>query len=141
MSNIRSSSQRVLTCSASVFGLYRFINKNISSSISASRTIILSLLSVIIYCKIYCLYIHVLFGFLFESFKIPGNALTIATPFLSFKGITQAYLLKRSITHNKKWIPLLNLLLTAYQPIQAPNIVFKWRINSSFLKICNNWFM
>ena len=102
MSNIRSSSQRVLTCSASVFGLYRFINKNISSSISASRTIILSLLSVIIYCKIYCLYLHVLFGFLFESFKIPGNALTIATPFLSFKGIIQAYLLKRSITHNKK---------------------------------------
>ena len=48
MSNIRSSSQRVLTCPASVFGLYRFINKNISSSISASRNIILMLLSVLI---------------------------------------------------------------------------------------------
>ena len=31
-------------------------------------------------------------------------------PFLSFKGITQAYLLKISITHNKDLNPLLNLL-------------------------------
>ena len=46
--NIRSSSQRVLICSALVFGLYRFIHNNISSSISASRNIILLLLSVLI---------------------------------------------------------------------------------------------
>ena len=31
-------------------------------------------------------------------------------PFLSFKGITHAYLLKISITQNKKQIPLLNVL-------------------------------
>ena len=48
MFNIRSSSQRVLTYSASVLGLYRYINKNTSSSISASRTIILPLLSVLV---------------------------------------------------------------------------------------------
>ena len=34
-------------------------------------------------------------------------------PFLSFKGITHAYLLKISITHNKKRIPLLNLLINS----------------------------
>ena len=32
------------------------------------------------------------------------------TPFLYFKGTTQAYLLKISITHNKNLIPLLYLL-------------------------------
>ena len=32
-------------------------------------------------------------------------------PFISFKGISQVYLLKISITHNKKQIPLLNLLI------------------------------
>ena len=37
-----------LTCTASVFGLYGFININISSSISTSRTIILPLLSAIL---------------------------------------------------------------------------------------------
>ena len=33
------------------------------------------------------------------------------TPFLSFKGTTQAYLRKISITHNKNLNPLLNLLI------------------------------
>ena len=41
-------------------------------------------------------------------------------PFLSFKGITQAYLLKISITHNKNLNSLLNL--AAY----LPNLYLKY---------------
>ena len=44
-----------LTCTASVFGLYGFININISSSISTSRTIILPLLSVLILLQLFFL--------------------------------------------------------------------------------------
>ena len=31
--------------------------------------------------------------------------------FLSFKGTTHAYLLQMSITHNKNWNPLLDLII------------------------------
>ena len=49
-------------------------------------------------------------------------------PFLSFKGITLAYLLKILITHNKNLNPLLNLLnncINQHQQIYTPNIVSK----------------
>ena len=36
--------------------------------------------------------------------------LIIVIPLLFFEGITHAHLLKESVTHNKKRIPLLNLL-------------------------------
>ena len=62
---------------------------------------------------------HILFGFLLESFNIFGKALTILTPFLSFKGTTQAYLLKISITHN----PLFNLLINYISAKSAPQIL------------------
>ena len=45
---------------------------------------------------------HILYGFLLDSFKMFWKALVTVIPFLSFKGITQAYLLKISITHNKE---------------------------------------
>ena len=42
------------------------------------------------------------------------------TPSLSFKGTTQAYLLKISITHNKNLIPLLYLLINRISAKSAP---------------------
>ena len=44
-------------------------------------------------------------------------------PFLSFKGITQAYLLKISITHNKNLNPLLNLLNSCISAKSTPQIL------------------
>ena len=44
-------------------------------------------------------------------------------PFLSFKGITQAYLLKISITHNKNLNLLLNLLNSCISAKSAPQIL------------------
>ena len=44
-------------------------------------------------------------------------------PFLSFKRITHVYLLKISITHNKKRIPLLNLLINCISEKSAPQIL------------------
>ena len=44
-------------------------------------------------------------------------------PFLSFKGITQAYLLKISITHNKNQNPLLNLLNNCKSAKSVPQIL------------------
>ena len=51
-----------------------------------------------------------------------ANALHL-TPFLSFKGTTQAYLLKISITHNKNVNPLLNLLINCISAKSAPQIL------------------
>ena len=50
--------------------------------------------------------------------------MVIVIPFLSFKGITHAYLLKISITHNKKRIPLLNLLINYISARSAVQILF-----------------
>ena len=44
-------------------------------------------------------------------------------PFLSFKGTTQAYLLKISITHNKNLNHLLNLLNNCISAKSAPQIL------------------
>ena len=44
-------------------------------------------------------------------------------PFLSFKGITRAYLLKISITHNKNSNPLLNLLYSCISAKSTPQIL------------------
>ena len=44
-------------------------------------------------------------------------------PFLSFKGITQAYLLKISITHNKNLNHFLNLLNSCISAKSAPQIL------------------
>ena len=54
---------------------------------------------------------HILFGLRSDLSKTFWNALTIVTPFLSFKGTTQGYLLKISIIHSKNLNPLLNLLI------------------------------
>ena len=47
----------------------------------------------------------------------------MVTPFLSFKGITQAYLPKISITHDKNLIPLLNLLINCMSAKSGPQIL------------------
>ena len=54
---------------------------------------------------------HILFGLRVDLPKMFWKALVIITPFLSFKGKTQAYLLKTFVTHNKYQIPLLYLLI------------------------------
>ena len=43
--------------------------------------------------------------------------------FLSFKGVTQAYLLKLSITYNKNLNPLLNLLNNCIYAKSTPQIL------------------
>ena len=85
---------------------------------------------------------YVLFHFLFEAFSVFWNASTIIIPFFSFKGTTQVYLVKISITHDQNLIPSLKLLINFHiSKTSTPNIVFKWRINSSFLKIFNKRFI
>ena len=61
-----------------------------------------------------CDWIHLIF---FEKH------LVIVMPFLSFKEITHVYLLKISITHNKKQIPLLNLLIDCVSVRSASQIL------------------
>ena len=77
----------------------------------------------LIYCKILPLSLHVLFRLLLDSSKFFGKALVVAIPFLPFKGTTYAYLLKILITHNKKRIPLLNLLTNSISARLAPQIL------------------
>ena len=54
---------------------------------------------------------HILFGLGFYSCKIFWKALVIIIPFLSFKGIAHAYLLKIQIKQNKKLKPLSKLFV------------------------------
>ena len=44
--------------------------------------------------------------------------------FLSFKGTTHAYLLKRSMTHDKNLIPLLYLLINCISAKSTPQIMY-----------------
>ena len=65
---------------------------------------------ILIFCKneikIYCkVHHHILFGLKLDFLIFLKKALVIVIPFLPFKGITHACLLKISITHNKKRIP------------------------------------
>ena len=53
-------------------------------------------------------------------------------PFLSLKGITHAYLLKISITHNKNRNPLLNLLINCMLARSAPHIL-STKVEHTFL--------
>ena len=47
----------------------------------------------------------------------------MVTPFLSYKGTAEAYLLKISTTHNKNLIPLLYLLNNCISAKLAPQIL------------------
>ena len=51
------------------------------------------------------------------------NALTILVPFLSFIGITHAYLLSKSMAHSKYLNPLLYLLNDWISAKYTPNIL------------------
>ena len=66
---------------------------------------------------------HILFGLRPDLPKIYWNTLTILTPFLSFKGTTQAYLVKISITHKKNLNPSLNLLINSTSAKSVPQIL------------------
>ena len=62
-------------------------------------------------------------------------------PFLSFKGTTQAYLRKISITHNKNLIPLLYLLNNCISTKSTPQILslnVEYTFLFSFFKFSNN---
>ena len=66
-------------------------------------------------------------------------------PFLSFKGITNADLLKGSITHNKKQIPLLILLNNCISARSAPQILsikveytFRFLNFQIIISLCNS---
>ena len=67
--------------------------------------------------------------------------LTIVTPFLPFKGTTQAYLLKMSMTHDKNLVPLLYLLINCISARSVLQVLSFKKRNSSFSKFFNNWFM
>ena len=77
----------------------------------------------LIYCTIQCLYQPIFVSFAIKFIKIVWKALVIVIPFLSFKGITHAYLLKISITHNKKQITLLNLLVKYISAKSTPQML------------------
>ena len=63
---------------------------------------------------------HILFRLRPDLPKIYWNALTVLTPFLSFKGTTQAYLVEISIAHKKNLNPSLNLLINSISANQFP---------------------
>ena len=65
-----------------------------------------------------------------------GNALTILKPFLSFKGTTQAHLLKISIAHNKNLIPLLYLLNNCIAARSAAQIL---SLNADYTFLFSNF--
>ena len=54
---------------------------------------------------------YILFGLPLDLCRIFWKALVIVIPIFSFKGITQAYLLSISITHNKNLIPFIKRTL------------------------------
>ena len=62
-------------------------------------------------------------------------------PFLSFKGITHACLLKISISQNDNLNPLLNLLINCTSVRSAPQILSMKGEYFSFLKFSSNWFV
>ena len=84
----------------------------------------------LIYCKIRCLYLPILYLVWFNSSKIFWAALVIAISFLSFKGMTHAYLLQMSMTHNENLKPLLNLLINC---ISAKSLTQILSIKDTFL--------
>ena len=47
---------------------------------------------------------HIFFGLGLDSSKTFRKALVFVMPFLALKGITHSFLLKISITHNKKFL-------------------------------------
>ena len=63
------------------------------------------------------------FGLRPDLSNISWKTSTILTPFLSFKGTTQEYLLKMSITHNKNLNHLFNLLINCTSAKTAPQIL------------------
>ena len=78
----------------------------------------------LIYFKIVCLYLLIFpLGLQLDLSKIFGKAFVIVIFFLSFKRITHAYLLKISITHSKKLLPLLNWLINRISAGSAPQIL------------------
>ena len=86
---------------------------------------------------------HILFGFLLNSLRIFWKALVIVIPFLSIKGISQAYLLWISITHNKKRKTLLNLLINCITPIlfmkgECTFVLLNFRIISLYNSLHNS---
>ena len=57
-------------------------------------------------------------------------------PFLTLKGITQAYLLKTSIIHNKNLNPLLSLLNSCISAKSTPQILF---LNEEYTFLLSNY--
>ena len=113
-----------------------------------------TMISLICY-KIHCYYPMPLstliwFGLGLDSSKIFWTALVIAIPFSGFKGVIHAYLLKISITYNKKRILLLDLLINWISARSAPQILsikgqYAFRfLNFLIIGLCNSspnsWF-
>ena len=70
---------------------------------------------------------HIIFGLQFITSNIFRKALEIVFPFLFHKGVTHAYLLQKSVTHNKNWNCLLYLLINCISARLAPQILSKKR--------------
>ena len=87
---------------------------------------------------------HILFHLRLHSFRILWKTLVIVIPFLPFKGIICVYLLKIWITHNKKQIPLLNLLINCTSARSANQILprkygYTFRfLNFLLIGLCNS---
>ena len=78
----------------------------------------------VLFCYICYIFVLICYIFDFLPFEINFlNALTILVPFLSFKGITHAYLLNKSIAHDKYLTPLLYLLNDCTSAKSTPQIL------------------
>ena len=66
---------------------------------------------------------HNWFGFRSDSCNTFSKVSVTVVPFLTFKAITHAYLLKISIIYNKKQIHLLNLFINCISARSAPQIL------------------
>ena len=93
--------------------------------------------SLIIFCKIHCLYLPT-FSLVCDLIflNIFWKALLIVIPLLSFKEITYAYLMKMSRIHNENLNPLLNLFVKCVSARSTPQILYiKDEGTFSFLKL------
>ena len=83
-------------------------------------------------------FIYPCFGLRLDFLQSISNCIS----FLSFTEITHAYLLKILITHNKKRIPLSNLLInciSARSGLQILSIKRKYTFNFSYFLIIGSW--
>ena len=139
---LHSSVTKIFFCTLWGLALAKKPGNNIKNSPAQVSRLYFFLLFWLIYCKIHLFYLPIFYlvcGLI--HLKNFWEALITVIPFLSFKGTIHAYLLKVSLTHNKKRIVLLNYLLFPYWQDQNPKYYKEFTVGfSNFLitGLCNS---